>query len=142
MTSLLLKNVGQRILPLLLLFAVFLLARGHQAPGGGFAAGLVLAVAVSLCVLTNGVEATLRLLPTTSRALITMGWTLVAAGGVWGLGSGGALLEARWTSMPMPGGDSISLGTTYLFECGICLLVAGGLSEAIVAMETCKGGEQ
>ncbi len=40
MTPLILSTAARLLLPLLLLFSVFLLLRGHNQPGGGFAAGL------------------------------------------------------------------------------------------------------
>ena len=45
MTSLILRTTTRFVLPLLLLFSVFLLVRGHHEPGGGFSGGLVAAAA-------------------------------------------------------------------------------------------------
>ena len=41
-SSIILQAAVRVLLPLLLLYAVFLLLRGHNDPGGGFVAGLVL----------------------------------------------------------------------------------------------------
>ena len=41
MTSTILRTAARVLMPLLLLFAVFLLLRGHNQPGGGFVGGLV-----------------------------------------------------------------------------------------------------
>jgi multicomponent Na+:H+ antiporter subunit B len=46
--SVILRTTGHVLLPLLMLFSVFLLLRGHNAPGGGFIGGLVAAAAVTL----------------------------------------------------------------------------------------------
>ena len=43
MTSAILQTATRVLMPLLLLFAVFLLWRGHNQPGGGFVGGLVVA---------------------------------------------------------------------------------------------------
>ena len=43
MTSTILQTATRVLMPLLLLFAVFLLLRGHNQPGGGFVGGLVVA---------------------------------------------------------------------------------------------------
>ena len=43
MTSLILQTATRVLMPLLLLFAAFLLWRGHNQPGGGFVGGLVVA---------------------------------------------------------------------------------------------------
>ena len=50
MTSSILQTATRLLMPLLLLFALFLLLRGHNAPGGGFVAGLVVAAAFVLHV--------------------------------------------------------------------------------------------
>ena len=47
MNSIILATVSRLLTGLLLVFSVFLLLRGHNLPGGGFAGGLVAARAVS-----------------------------------------------------------------------------------------------
>ncbi len=41
MASLILHMATRLLMPLLLMFSIFLLVRGHNQPGGGFTAGLV-----------------------------------------------------------------------------------------------------
>ena len=60
-------------MPLLLLFAVFLLLRGHNEPGGGFVGGLVAAAAFALYVIAFGVERA-------RRALLVQPMTLLGVG--------------------------------------------------------------
>ena len=43
MTSLILSTAARYLLPLLMLFSLFVLLRGHNEPGGGFIGGLVAA---------------------------------------------------------------------------------------------------
>ena len=43
-----------RWMPLLLLFSIFLLLRGHNEPGGGFVGGLVAAAAFALYAVAFG----------------------------------------------------------------------------------------
>ena len=50
MTSSILQTATRFLMPLLLLFALFLLLRGHNEPGGGFVGGLVVAAAFVLYV--------------------------------------------------------------------------------------------
>ena len=56
MTSPIFRTAARVLMPLLLLFAAFLLLRGHNEPGGGFVAGLVAAAAFSLYAMAYGVE--------------------------------------------------------------------------------------
>ena len=66
---------------MIVVVAVFLFLRGHNAPGGGFVAGLVISVGVLLQYIVSGtewVEEHLRLAP---RALIAVGLLLALATG-------------------------------------------------------------
>ena len=60
MKPLILPTAARFLLPLLLLFSAFLLLRGHNAPGGGFAAGLVAAAAFALYAIATDVRAARR----------------------------------------------------------------------------------
>ena len=55
-SSLLLHTATRVLMPLLLLFSLFLLWRGHNEPGGGFVGGLVAAAAFVLYSLAFGVR--------------------------------------------------------------------------------------
>ena len=62
MTSSILQTATRLLMPLLLLFAVFLLLRGHNQPGGGFVGGLVVAASFVLYSIAFGVDASRRAL--------------------------------------------------------------------------------
>ena len=62
MTSTILQTATRVLMPLLLLFAVFLLLRGHNQPGGGFVGGLVVASSFVLYSIAFGVDAGRRAL--------------------------------------------------------------------------------
>ena len=62
MTSSILQTATRVLMPLLLLFAVFLLLRGHNEPGGGFVGGLVVAASFVLYSIAFGVDAARRAL--------------------------------------------------------------------------------
>mgnify|MGYP000273018052 CR=1 FL=1 len=51
MRSLILQTATRALLPLLLLFSLFILLRGHNEPGGGFIGGLLAAGGLSLYTL-------------------------------------------------------------------------------------------
>jgi multicomponent K+:H+ antiporter subunit A len=46
--------ITRALLPLALLFSIFLLLRGHNLPGGGFIAGLMAAVALVIQYVASG----------------------------------------------------------------------------------------
>lgn len=123
MTSVILSTAIRLLLPLLLLFSVFILLRGHNEPGGGFIGGLVAAAAIALYALAEGVEQARRLLKLNPRTLITSGMTLALTSGILPLLLGQPLLTGLWLPSPVP--VLGHLGTPLLFDMGVYLLVAG-----------------
>jgi multicomponent Na+:H+ antiporter subunit B len=57
------RVVSALMVPFVLVFGVYVIAHGHYGPGGGFAGGVVLAVAVVLARLTLDVEMVRRAFP-------------------------------------------------------------------------------
>ena len=90
MTSPIFRTAARLLMPLLLLFAVFLLLRGHNEPGGGFVGGLVAAAAFALYVIAYGVERA-------RRALLVKPLTLLGAGLLIALVSGVPAVASRPT---------------------------------------------
>jgi multicomponent Na+:H+ antiporter subunit B len=62
MTSLILSTAARYLLPLLLLFSLFILVRGHNEPGGGFIGGLIGAAAFALNAIAFDARSTRRTL--------------------------------------------------------------------------------
>jgi multicomponent Na+:H+ antiporter subunit B len=124
-TSLILRTTTRFVLPLLLLFSVFLLLRGHHEPGGGFSGGLVAAAAFVLYRLAFGVEEVKRVLPADARALIGAGLLVAIAGGSAALFAGRPIMTGLWGQVPVPGVGDLDLGTPLLFDAGVYLTVVG-----------------
>jgi multicomponent Na+:H+ antiporter subunit B len=122
---LILPTAARFLLPLLLLFSVFLLLRGHNAPGGGFAAGLVAAAAFALYAIATNVRAARRALGVTPRALLGVGLLVALASGLLAVLAGSSFLTARWDSLPLPGVGQVDVGTPLLFDVGVYLVVVG-----------------
>ena len=68
-------------MPLLLLFALFLLLRGHNAPGGGFVGGLVVAAAFVLHSIAFGIAASRRALLVDPSTLLSVGLLVALVSG-------------------------------------------------------------
>ncbi len=71
--SLILSTATRYLLPLLLLFSLFLLLRGHNEPGGGFVGGLVAVAAFALYALAAGTQEARSLLRVDTRTLMAVG---------------------------------------------------------------------
>lgn len=122
MYSLILSTANRFLLPLLLLFSIFLFLRGHNEPGGGFVGGLVAAAAYSLYAIAFGTKEAFRLLGTHSRNLISIGLLIAFGSVVAPLFTGQPLMKALWFGeLPVLG----KLGTPLLFDFGVYLVVLG-----------------
>ena len=124
MISSILQTATRLLMPLLLLFALFLLFRGHNAPGGGFVAGLVVAAAFVLHVMAFGIAAGRRALLVAPPLLLPIGLAvaLISAGPALVLGL--PFMTGVWTTLGS-GPAGIALGTPLLFDIGVFLAVIG-----------------
>ena len=124
MTSSILQTATRFLLPLLLLFAVFLLLRGHNEPGGGVVGGLVVAAAFVLYSIAYGISASRRALLVEPSTLLGAGLLVAAASGVPAVLLGRPFMTALWTRV---GGGSVAVdvGTPLLFDVGVFLAVIG-----------------
>jgi multicomponent Na+:H+ antiporter subunit A len=119
LTSPIFKTGARLLMPLLLLFSVFLLWRGHNEPGGGFVGGLVASAAFSLYLIAYGVDRARRALIIKPGTLLGVGLLTALISGLPASLLGQPFLKAQWTLEP------IALGTPMLFDIGVFLVVTG-----------------
>jgi multicomponent Na+:H+ antiporter subunit B len=132
MFSLILTTTTRAIAPLMLLFSVFLLIRGHNEPGGGFVGGLVAATAFSLYALAYDVAQARRALLVDPRTLIGVGLALSAGSGVLSLLSGRPFMTGLWAKAPLPVLGKV--GTPALFDLGVYVVVVGVVLTMVFAL--------
>jgi multicomponent Na+:H+ antiporter subunit B len=123
MHSLLLSTAIRLLLPLLLMFSIFLLLRGHNDPGGGFVGGLVAAAAFVLHALAHGVDASRKILRVNPRLLVALGLLIALLSGILSIFSELPFLTGIWFSSPLP--VIGHAGTPLIFDSGVYLVVAG-----------------
>jgi len=123
MSSMILSTATRYLLPLLLLFSLFLLLRGHNDPGGGFAGGLVAAAAFALYAIAHGVAAARRVLPLSPRGLIGGGLLVALGSGLIAVLVGRPFMTGLWDQHPIPVLGKV--GTPLLFDAGVYLVVIG-----------------
>jgi len=121
--SLILSTATRYLLPLLLLFSIFLLLRGHYEPGGGFVGGLVAAAAFALNVIAFGVPRTREVLRLDPRIFIGVGLLVATLSGVFSWLFRNAYLTAVWLKQPWPVLGKV--GTPLLFDIGVYFVVLG-----------------
>jgi len=124
MTSIILQTATRVLMPLLLLFAVFLLLRGHNQPGGGFVSGLVVASSFVLYSIAFGVEASRRALLVRPATLLGAGLLVALTSGLAAVITGRPFMTARWTELRL-GPATVAIGTPLVFDVGVFLAVVG-----------------
>ena len=124
----------QWMFPFIILLTVYFFLRGHDLPGGGFAAGVILAIGFLLQYLASGtrwVESHLRILP-----LRWMGLGLLLAA-LTGTGSwlfGFPFLTSYATHLEIPMIGTIPITTALFFDLGVLLLVVGATALMLIAI--------
>ena len=124
MTSSILQTAARLLMPLLLLFAIFLLLRGHNQPGGGFVGGLVVAASFVLYAIAFGVDAARRALLVQPSTLLGVGPLVALVSGLPGVAAGKSFMTAVWTTVPA-GQAELAVGTPLVFDIGVFLAVIG-----------------
>jgi multicomponent Na+:H+ antiporter subunit B len=119
--SLILQTAVRLLMPLLLLFAAFLLLRGHNQPGGGFVGGLVVSASFVLYGIAYGVDAARRALLVRPSTLLGIGLLTALSSGLPGMVGGRPFMSAAWTTLGT-GATGIALGTPLIFDVGVFTL--------------------
>lgn len=122
------------LLPVVALVSVYFLLRGHNAPGGGFVGGLILATGIIAQYMVGGtlwVESRLQIHP---LALIGVGLLVAATAGFSAWTVSLPFLAALATDIHVPLLGAIHVSTVLLFDLGVYLLVVGATLLILVAL--------
>ena len=124
----------QLMFPVILLFGLHLFLRGHDLPGGGFAAGITISVGLILLYMAGGarwVESRLRVAPV---RWIGLGLLTALATGMGSLLFGYPFLTAYFQYLDLPVFGRIPLATAVLFDLGVLMLVVGATTLILIAL--------
>ena len=120
--------------PVLIVVAAYLFFRGHDLPGGGFSAGVTLAIALLLQYIATNVrwiEAHITILP-----IRWMGIGLLIAGtvgvGAWLVGYPFLTAHAQYVDLPLIG--KVPAATALIFDLGVFALVVGATVLMLIAI--------
>ncbi|MEX0745500.1 MAG: MnhB domain-containing protein [Phycisphaeraceae bacterium] len=125
MSSLILRTAVALIMPLALLFSLFMAIKGHNEAGGGFIGGLIAAVALAIYRMTYGPRAFDELVPVHPRNVMAIGMALAVLTAVAPLVLGAPLLHSYVTYLHLPGGESVHFASALFFDAGVFLVVVG-----------------
>lgn len=123
MKSLILYEGSRLILPLQLLFSVFLTLRGHYEPGGGFIGGLIAASAFALYTFSAGLDEAKKALRVHPIMLMSFGLFLAFVSGVPALFVDTPYLTGIWIVPDSALLDTV--GTPLVFDLGVYFTVIG-----------------
>jgi multicomponent K+:H+ antiporter subunit A len=132
--SLMLELVSRLLLPLAAMVSIYLFLRGHNLPGGGFIAGLVLAIAFTLQFVASGHAEVGRRLGADFRPWV--GWGLLIAGGC-GLGAwafGAPFLTSTYDYPWVPLVGAVPLASASVFDLGVFLTVVGATMVMLLSL--------
>jgi multicomponent Na+:H+ antiporter subunit A len=119
-------DVGARaVFHTVLVVALYLLFSGHNAPGGGFVAGLVAGAAFVLVDAASAFDPAARRGRLPPEALLGGGLAFAAATGLASLAVGGAFLESDLLRFALPGLGTVKATSALVFDIGVFLLVLG-----------------
>jgi multicomponent K+:H+ antiporter subunit A len=122
------------LLPISFVVALHLFLRGHDAPGGGFVAGLVVAIGFLTQYLVLGtvwVESRVRL---RTPWWIASGLLLVVATGAGAIWFGHPFLTTHTAHVPMPWGGEAHWASALLFDGGVFAVVVGATLLMLIAL--------
>lgn len=134
MGSLILSRVGQLLFPITVIFALYLLLRGHDEPGGGFSAGVVTVLTIVIQAFAFGVGWTRARLHRIIRPAFALGLCLAFGTALAPVLAGQPFFTHYHADLRLPGGASLSLGTTLLFDLGVYATVVGTTAVALSAI--------
>ncbi|MFC7380018.1 monovalent cation/H+ antiporter subunit A [Brevundimonas sp. GCM10030266] len=133
-TMLVPQVVMRWMFPFVILLAVHLFLRGHDLPGGGFAAGIALSVAFVLQYMASGarwVEDRLEIRPAVwigSGLLIA----ILAGAGAWAFGRPFLTSAFQYADLPVLG--RVPIASAVVFDLGVVILVVGATVMMLVAL--------
>ena len=117
--------LARLMLPFAVMVALFFFLRGHNEPGGGFVAGLVLSVALLLQYIISGTQWVEAHMPLRLRRWIAMGLLTVLATGLASLLWGYPFLTSHTAHWKLPLIGDIHIASAIFFDIGVFFLVVG-----------------
>ena len=122
---LMLVVVTRALLPLALTVGVFILLRGHNMPGGGFIAGLIIGVALIMQYMASGYAWADRQMRIDYHALIGVGVLIAGITGIGAWYGGAPFLTSGYDYFHLPLIGEVELATAMAFDLGVFLTVVG-----------------
>ncbi|KAA2285033.1 monovalent cation/H+ antiporter subunit A [Arenimonas fontis] len=131
-------DLAQIMFPLTLVVSIFLFLRGHNAPGGGFIAGLTLAVPLLVQYVIQGAQSVESRFGFDYVRCVGAGLLVAIAGGVVPFVFGTPFLTSGHADLHLPLIGHVPLASAMVFDAGVYLVVFGGTMLILSMMGTLK----
>ncbi|KIN70684.1 pH adaption potassium efflux system protein PhaA [Sulfitobacter noctilucae] len=115
------------IMPVVLLVGFYIFLRGHNEPGGGFIAGLVVSIGVVMQYMASGFSWTSARLRYPYHGIIGAGVLIAGLTGIGSWFAGKPFLTSDFTYVRIPPFEKFELATAALFDLGVFLAVVGAV---------------
>ncbi|MCD2317052.1 monovalent cation/H+ antiporter subunit A [Sphingomonas sp. IC-11] len=122
------------LLPLAMMVGLYIFLRGHNAPGGGFIAGLIVSIALLMQYMASGFEWADQRRQIDEHALIGFGVIIAALTGLGSLLFGAPLFTSAFGYVTLPVMGTFELATAMLFDIGVALAVIGAVMLALAEL--------
>ena len=122
------------LLPLVLAAGIYVFLRGHNQPGGGFIAALIVAIAFLLQYLASGFDWTDERRRVGEHFLIGFGVLVAMATGLGSLIFGANFLTSAFDYFTLPLIGEFELATALLFDIGVFAVVFGAVMLALAQL--------
>ncbi|MGL6234143.1 MAG: Na+/H+ antiporter subunit A [Segniliparus sp.] len=123
--SMILEIATRMVFPTIMALSVYFFFSGHNAPGGGFAGGLVAGLALVLRYLAGGRYELGETLPVEAGKILGAGLALTAATAAGSVFVGLPALSSASLAVDLPVLGTLRLNTASLFDLGVYLIVVG-----------------
>jgi multicomponent K+:H+ antiporter subunit A len=127
-------TIMQWLFPVIGMFAVYLFLRGHDLPGGGFAAGVTMSIALILQYMAGGtrwIEGRLRVRPI---RWIGLGLLCAVLTGIGAWVFGHPFLTSYFRYLDLPAIGKVPAATALLFDLGVFAVVVGATVLILIAL--------
>ncbi|STC68877.1 Na+/H+ antiporter subunit A [Corynebacterium pilosum] len=132
--SLMVDVVTRVLFPSMMALSLYFFFAGHNAPGGGFAGGLVAALAITLRYLAGGRDELEETLPIDPAKILGTGLILSAAAAVIPMFRGQPPLTSDFAEVTLPLIGEIAIPSALLFDAGVYIIVVGLIMHILTSM--------
>ncbi len=129
--SIILQVVARLLFHTIVLFSIYLLFSGHNAPGGGFAGGLVAGLALTTRYLAGGRRELNAAAPVDAGLVLGAGLLTAVGTGAAALVAGGEVLQSALLDFHLPVLGHIHFATSTFFDIGVYLIVVALVLEIL-----------